>query len=279
VLVFLNGAFVPEEKAVVSIFDRGFLYGDGLFETIRVVNGKPFRWREHIERLRAGAKFLKVKLPFSLNRIQSVANELIRENGMPDCLLRITLTRGIGAAGYSPAKARKPTLAIALRPAPKLDVTRAPQWKLVSSSFRLIADDPLGRFKTCNKLPQILARAEADEAGADEALLLNTDGNVAEGTSSNVFWIKGGAIYTPPIAAGILPGVTRSVVLELAAGLGVATHEKNIRLKNIGRMEGVFLSLTSRGIVEATSLDGKALKTSDLTRRVRDAYDELVKRV
>ena len=276
-LVFLNGAFVPEEKAVVSVFDRGFLYGDGLFETIRVFNSKPFRWQEHIERLRAGAEFLKVKLPFSLNRLRIVANKLVRENRMPDCLLRMTLTRGIGAAGYSPAKARKPTLAMALRSAPKSDGAHPPQWKLVSSSFRIVADDPLGRFKTCNKLPQILARSEADEAGADEALLSNTNGCVAEGASSNVFWVKRGTIYTPPVAAGILPGVTRSVVFELAAKLGIAIREKNIRLKDIGRMDGVFLSLTSWGIIEVTSLDGKRLKKSELTLQVRNAYDELVK--
>jgi aminodeoxychorismate lyase len=279
VLVFLNGAFVPEEKAVVSVFDRGFLYGDGLFETICVFNGEPFRWREHIERLRAGAQFLKIKLPFSVSRLQIVANQLVQENGMPDCLLRLTLSRGIGAAGYSPANACEPTLAIALRPVPKSDDAHPPQWKLVSSSFRVVAADPLGRFKTCNKLPQILARAEADEAGADEALLLNTNGYVAEGTSSNVFWIKGGAIYTPPVAAGILPGVTRSVVFELAAKLGVAIREKNIRFKDLGRMDGVFLSLTSWGIVEATSLDEKRFKRSELTQRLRDAYDEVVNRL
>lgn len=277
-LVFLNGAFVPEEKAVVSVFDRGFLYGDGVFEAIRVFNGKPFRWREHIERLRAGAEFLKIKLPISRKRLQIVANKFIQENGIPDCLLRITLTRGIGVAGYSPTNADKPTLAMVLRPAPNWDRAHPPQWKLVSSSFRLVADDPLGRFKTCNKLPQILARAEADEAGADEALLLNTDGFVAEGTSSNVFWIMGRAIYTPPVAAGILPGVTRSVVFELAAKLGIAIREKKILLKDLRRMDGVFLSLTSRGIVEASSLDGKLLKRSELTRRMRDAYNEMLNR-
>ena len=277
-LVFLNGAFVPEEKAVVSVFDRGFLYGDGLFETLRVFNGKPFRWREHIERLLAGAEFLKIKLPISLNRLRTSADWLIRENEMADCLLRLTLTRGIGVAGYSPANARKPTIVMALRSLPKPAGTRSPQWKLVSSSFRVVADDPLGRFKTCNKLPQILARAEADETGVDEALLLNTDGYVAEGTSCNVFWVKGGAIYTPLVSAGILPGVTRAVVFEIAAGLGFPIREKNIRLKELERADGVFLSLTSRGIVEATSLDGRTLKRSGLTQRVRKAYAELLNR-
>lgn len=277
-LVFLNGVFIPEEKAVVSVFDRGFLYGDGLFETIRVFDGKPFRWQEHIKRLRVGAEFLKIKLPISLNRLRISADRLIQENAMSDCLLRLNLTRGAGPAGYSPKDARKPTLAMSLRPAPQIDPAHPPQWKLVSSSFRIPVNDLLSRFKTSNKLPQVLARAEADEVGADEALLLNADGYMAEGTSSNLFWVKGGVICTPPLAAGILPGVTRSVVFEFAAKLGIPVREKNIRLRDLGRMDGVFLSLTSWGIVEATLLDGKGVKRSELTQRVRNAYDELVKR-
>ncbi len=274
-LVFLNGAFVPEEKAVISVFDRGFLYGDGLFETIRVFNGGPFQWQRHIERLRAGADFLKIKLPYSASQLRPVADKLIARNKMPDSLLRIALSRGAGAPGYSPKNIGRPTLIISLRLAPKLDPKNPPQLKLVTSSFRTVPNDPLARFKTSNKLPQVLARAEAANAGADEALLLNTDGFVAEGTSSNIFWIKRGLVYTPPVAAGILPGVTREVVFEIGAGLGIPIQEKNIRLKELKQSDGLFLSLTSLGIVEAISLDGKSLKRAALTRRVRTAYMEI----
>jgi aminodeoxychorismate lyase len=272
VFVFLNGRFVPEEKAVVSVFDRGFLYGDGLFETIRVFNGKPFRWEEHLERLRSGADFLKIKLPFKPAQLRTFADKLFAKNKMPDSLLRITLSRGVGEAGFSPKNAMQPTLVMSLRPAPKSDI----QWSLISSSFRLPANDSLAQFKTSNKLPQVLARAEADAAHADEALLLNTDGFVAEATSSNLFWIRQGAIYTPPLTAGILPGITRSVVFEIAAHFNIPIHEKNIRLKELVQMDGIFLSLSSMGIVPAKSLDGKILKKSPITTQIARSYADML---
>lgn len=273
-LVFHNGRFVPEEKAVVSVFDRGFLYGDGLFEAIRVVNGKPFRWREHAERLHAGAEFLKIKLPYSAGQLEEIADKLIARNKMPDSVLRVNLSRGTGLPGYSPKSAGKPTLAMSLRAAPKLK--KPPAWKLVTSSFRIAANDPLARFKTSNKLPQVLARAEADAAGADEALLLNTDGYVAEGTSSNVFWVKQGVIYTPPLAAGMLPGVTRAIVFEIAANPGIPVREKNIRPGEFAMADGIFLSLTSWGIVEVGEFDGRVLRKSPLIGRIQKAYGEML---
>jgi aminodeoxychorismate lyase len=272
VFVFLNGKFIPEEKAVVSIFDRGFLYGDGLFETIRVFNGKPFCWRQHLQRLRAGAEFLKIRLPFSASQLRASADKLITLNKMPDSLLRVNLSRGTGPAGYSPKETGKATLAMFLRAAPKLDPQNPPVWKLVTSSFRVAASDPLGGFKTSNKLPQILARAEADAAGADEAMLLNTDGYVAEGTSSNVFCVKRGVIFTPPLAAGILQGVTRAVVFEIAARLGFPIREKKTRPEELRLLDGLFVSLTSRGIVEVGELDGRKLRTSRLTAQIQRAY-------
>jgi aminodeoxychorismate lyase len=275
-VVFLNGKFVPEAKAVVSVFDRGFLYGDGLFEAIRVFNGRPFLWSSHWERLRQGAKFLKIKLPFPSEKLLACAGELIAKNKLPDALLRIALSRGLGAPGYLPHRANKPTLAMSLRPAPDINPKTPPQWKLVVSSFRLMSGDPLACYKTANKLPQVLARAETAVAGADETLLVNTDRHVVEGASSNLFWVKHGAIYTPPLAAGILPGVTRAVVFEIAGRLNIPIQHQNIQARDLLRMDGVFLSLTSRGIVEAKSLDGKALKKSPVTRLIADAYRKIL---
>lgn len=274
-LVFLNGKFVSEEKAVISVFDRSFLYGDGLFETMRIVNGKPFRWGQHMQRLSQGADFLKIKLPFSSPQLLAFALELITKNQMPDSLLRLTLSRGIGASGYSPKGAGKPALVMFLRAAPKI-TAKPPQWKLITSAFRLPANDSLAHFKTCNKLPQVLARAEAYAAGADEALLSNTSGFLAEGASSNLFWIKSGVVCTPPLKAGILTGITRAVVFEIASRLTIPVREKNIRLKEFSRADGVFLSLSSFGIVEAKSLDEKNLKKSPLTGHIADTYKQLL---
>jgi aminodeoxychorismate lyase len=276
VLVFLNGKFVPEEKAVVSVFDRAFLYGDGLFETIRVFNGRLFRWEQHVKRLQQGADFLKIKLPLTQSQLLAFALKLIAKNKMPDCLLRLTLSRGVGAPGYSPKNAKNPMLVMSLRPLPKMGQGKVTQWNVITSSFRLPAGDPLAAFKTCNKLSQVMARAEADEAGADEALPSNTDGFVVEGASSNLFWIKHGILHTSPLAAGVLPGVTRTVVVEIASRLKIPVRQKNIRLKGLLQSDGVFLSLSSFGVVEVKTLDDNVLKRSSLTIQIARAYEELL---
>src|SRR5262249_31955809 len=146
------------------------------------------------------------------------------------------------------------------------------QWRLTTSSFRLPAREPLAQFKTCNKLAQILSRAEADDAGSDEALLANTDGFLVEGSSSNLFWAKDDMILSPPLNGGILPGVTRAVVLELCRNLGLSAGESNATRETLTKAEGVFFSLSSAGIAEAISLDGQPLSQSGLSRRLSTAY-------
>ncbi len=275
--VFLNGQFVPEERAFVSVFDRGFLYGDGLFETVPIYNGKPFRWTQHLERLRRGADFLKIPLPYSYDSLREFASQLIANNQMPQSLLRLTLSRGVGTRGYSPKGAERPSLVMSLHPAPVREPQAVSRWRLVTSSFRLPATERLAQFKTCNKLPQILARAEADAANADEALLLNTDGYVVEASSSNLFWIEGDAVRTPPLAGGILPGVTRSVVLEICQGLGLEVREAAVFPEDLRGAQGLFLSLSSMGIVEGLSVDGHGLTQSLLVQRLHAAYWNLVR--
>jgi branched-chain amino acid aminotransferase len=277
-IIFLNGQFVPEEQALVSIFDRSFLYGDGLFETVRVFDGQPFRWEQHLERFERGAQFLRIGLPLPPAALRGFAGELIARNGLTDALLRLTLSRGVGRRGYSPRGAEQPSLNMSLHPAPLLDLENPPRWRLVTSTLRLPAGDPLAQFKTCNKLPQILARAEADRAGADEALLLNTDGHVIESSSANLFWLADGAVCMAPLTSGALPGVTRAVVLELCPALGLKVRQTSITPEGLLRAEGVFLSLSSVGIVEAVSLDGQPLRISNEVGRIRRAYAELCAR-
>ena len=146
-LVFLNGKFVAEEKAVVSVFDRSFLYGDGLFEGVRIANGKPFRWSLHMKRFLHGVSHLKIRLPFSPDEIEKFAAQLIRKNTMREGLLRLTLSRGVGVRGYSPRGANSPIFVMTLHDVPKIDLNRPPLWKLVTSSSRLPAKEPLARFK------------------------------------------------------------------------------------------------------------------------------------
>ncbi len=271
-IAFINGKFVTEKRAMVSVFDRSFLYGDGLFETMRVTGSRPQHWWQHMERLKHGADFLGIKIPFGCKELEKFSAQLIVRNRMPEALLRLTLSRGVGVRGYSPRGADKPAVVMTLHPAPVLTGRKAQRWKVVTSSFRLPAGEALAQFKTCNKLAQIMARMEADKAGADEALLLNTDGFVVEASSSNLFWIESNTVCTAPLSGGILAGVTRQTVLELCNALGVRSRERNIKPSALKKADGIFLSLSSWGIVGVKSLDGKAISASPLIRRLQHAY-------
>lgn len=275
-IVFLNGQFVPEEQATVSVFDRSFLYGDGLFETMRVTNGKPFRWWDHMERLRKGGDFLGIKIPFGCKTLEKFAVELIAQNKMPDALLRLTVSRGVGPRGYSPKGADKPVVVMTLHPFPGAPASGPARWKLVTASFRLPAGEKIAHFKTANKLAQVLARSEADAAGADEALLCNTEGFVVEGASSNLFWVEGDTVCTPPLASGILAGVTRAVTLELCQQLGLPFAESQITPDGLRQSSGVFLTLSSLGVVEAKELDGIRLTSAPRVADLREVYQRLL---
>ncbi len=274
--VFLNGQFVPEEQAVVSVFDRGFLYGDGLFETMRVFNGRIFRWDQHLARLQRGLEFLNLNVSLNPGQLRGIAQRLVDENQLPDSLLRLTISRGVGKRGYSPVGADKPTLVMSVHPAPTLSTQNG--WRVVISTVRLPAGEELATHKTCSKLPQILARMEADAAGADEALLLNTEDLVVEGASSNLFWLEGKQVCTPPLPAGILAGVTRAVVLEICRDLQIPTRESTVTAKQLPATQGAFVSLSSFGIVPISSLNGKEMPFSPLSTQIAAAYQDLLRR-
>ena len=276
--VYLNGQLVDKEKAVVSVFDRSFLLGDGLYETLRVLDGRTFRWDQHWRRFEHGANFLKIRIPATSDALREAAGELILRNKLPDGMIRMTLSRGVGMRGYSPKGADKPVLVISCHPPPAVDPQRPLQWRLLVSSSRVAPNDPIAQFKGCSKLHQILARMEADAAGADEALLLNTDGFVAEATGSNLFWITDESACTPALTAGILPGVTRDAVFEICKVFGIPCREANISAEALRSVHGVFLSLSSFGIAECVSLDGHALRQSPLVKKIRVAYEELLRR-
>ncbi len=270
VTVFLNGRFVPEEQALVSVFDRGFLYGDGLFETLRMMNGVPLRWDAHWRRFAMGLLRLNLSVPWLPEYLRANAADLSHHNRLPDALLRLTLSRGVGERGYSPRGADSPTFVMSLHPAPVL-AAAAPRSKLHTASLRLPAGDWLSACKSANKLLHVLARAEAESAGADEALLLNPRGELAEATSANLFWIEGNTLHTPPLASGALPGVTRADVLARCHSLGIAAHETAADLARLLRGNGCFLTSSARGVVEVSALDGQVIPVSPLTQRIRTA--------
>ncbi len=293
VLIFLNGQFLPEARAVVPVSDRGFLLGDGLFETMRVVRGKPFRLAQHLERLARGAEFLKIKCPFTPEELDKFARQLIERNQMPEAILRLTLTRGPGGRGYTPNHEDRPTLAMTSHPVPGAPASGparsgqtsphagpeagAPlQWKLVTSPFRIPAADPLAAFKTTSKIRHVLARAEAVERGADEALLLNPNGEAAETAGGNLFWVRDDVICTAPTGCGGLPGITRAVVLEICQTLGLRTSERAITPAALKSSAGLFITQSAFGVVPVATFDGGMVAPSPLVRQIARAYQELL---
>jgi aminodeoxychorismate lyase len=272
--IFLNGQFVPEAQAVIPVNDRGFMFGDGLFETTRVVRGKPFRFAQHLERMTRGADFLKIKPPFAPKELQDFAEQLIEQNQMPEAVLRVTLTRGPGERGYTPVAEGRPTVVMTLHAAPPSE--NPIQWSLITSSFRVLAADPLSSFKTLNKLMHVMARAEAAEKGADEALLINTNGEVAETASGNLFWVYNDKICTTPTGRGVLPGITRAVVLEICQTLGLLTNKRVIKPEALKNSEGIFITQSAFGIVLVVAFDGEPVAPSPLVDQIFNAYRELL---
>ena len=277
-VVFLNGKFLPEAEAVVPLNDRGFLLGDGLFETARVAQGRPFRLAQHLERLSRGADFFKIQLPFPPKQIQQFAGELVEKNQLPDAVLRVTLTRGPGQRGYSTSGADRPTLAMTLHPLPPQAGDEPLQWSLITSSFRIPASDALAAFKSTSKILNVLARAEAEEQGADEALLLNANGEVAETASGNLFWIYHDSICTVPSGRGVLPGITRAVVLEICQTLGLETNKRVIKPEMLRNAEGIFVTQSALGIIPVVSFDGLPVAPSPLVDQIATAYNQMLAR-
>lgn len=277
-VVYVNGALVPEAEARLSVFDRAFLYGDSLFETLRVCNGRVFRWNQHLDRLQRSAAALGFQLPTPPAELRRAARLLIEQNHCTDALLRLTLTRGVGPRGYSPRGAHSPAVVMSLHEAPALEPEPVPAWRVVTSQMRLAPGDRLALHKTGSKLFQVLARQEAEAAGADEALLVNTNGEVAEGASANLFWVRGGVIYTSPTAVGMLPGVTRAVVLEICAQQGLTVKKRLLQLGQLLNSDALIFTNSAHGVVEGRVLDGHTFPGSELVGQLRRLYVELVRK-
>lgn len=271
-IVFLNGKFLPEHLAKVSAFDRGFLYGDGIFETLRLVGGEPVLWDEHIRRFETGLRLLNITKPYSRPKLRSLVARLVTLNDQPDSLLRITISRGVGVRGYSPEGATHPTFMLSLHPSPAVLPGHPPAWRMITASQTLPTHSPIAAAKTANKLIQVLARAEALDAGVEEALLLNAAGEVVEACAANLFWISEGRICTAPLASGAHPGITRSIVAELAGPLGIAVRETTLLRPELFIADAVFLTLSSWGIVEVIELDRCPMRRSPIVPALHQAW-------
>ncbi|HTG44110.1 MAG TPA: aminotransferase class IV [Verrucomicrobiae bacterium] len=258
---------MPEERGAISIHDRGFLYGDGLFEAVRIYQGEPFLWNDHIARFQSGCETLLLQSPFSGGEILKLVREVIRRNQLTDAMVRFTLSRGPGPRGYSPRGADTPTFLLTVSPAQPVPHP----FRVIIASIRLPGQDPFSGFKHLNKLVQVLARAEADSALAHEALLQNERGFLVEGSSSNLFWIEKGVVCTPPVR-GILRGVTRAHVLRLCAELKISTREKQTRPEALLEADGVFVTSCGLEIAEVSSIDGRRTRKSPLVQKLKRSY-------
>ncbi len=275
-IAFLNGKFLPGQEAFISINDRGFLLGDGLFETIRVARGRPFRMAQHLERLMRGLDLFKLAPGFSAREMQGYAAELIRLNSLDEGVLRLTVSRGSGERGYSVRGQQVPTVALTLHELPAPATDEPLQWSLVTSPYRLPASDGVGGIKSISRALNVLARAEAEARGADEALLLNTNGEAAEAAGGNLFWIYREQVCTVPTGRGVLPGITRAVVLEICQNLGLATNKRVIKPEMLRNAEGLFITNSALGIVPVAAFDGEPVAPSPLVDQIANAYDALL---
>lgn len=258
-LAYVNGQYIPSDRPALPVNDRSFMYGDGLFETIRITNGQPFLWREHLDRLQRGADFLRIPMPATFDQIELATRHLLAQNDVPEGVVRIHLSRGVAERGYALPKTPEPTLVITTHKS----AHAAPRGlHIITSTIRILADDPLSQHKTANRLPNILARLQADQAGADEALLLNNHNQIAEATAANIFVLRGRELITPPLASGALAGTTRAFLLKIASQHGFTPTESALTVSDLPKSEGVYLSSAHWLIAPVLSIDGVALKTA-----------------
>jgi branched-chain amino acid aminotransferase len=280
--IYLDGKFVPEADAKVSVFDHGLLYGDGIFEGIRFYNGRVFRLEEHLERLWDSARSICLEIPIGRGEMTEALLETIRQNGLREGYIRLIVTRGVGNLGLNPAQCKRPsiiiiatTIALYSKEVCETGLT------VVTCATRRTSPAALNpAVKSLNYLNNVMARIEANLAGADEALMLNEAGNVAECTADNVFIIKRGNIFTPPIAAGALRGITRSVVFDIAAELGLKITETDITRHDVFVADECFLTGTAAEVIPVVKADGRMIgngKPGSITTRMIGRFRELTR--
>jgi len=271
--IYIDGKFYSEANAKISVFDHGLLYGDGIFEGIRFYSGRVFRLEEHLLRLWDSARSICLEIPMTMPDMTEAVLETIRQNHLRDGYIRLLVTRGIGNLGLTPTQCKSPSVIII---AATIALYHQDFYRkgltIVTCATRRSNPAALNpAVKSLNYLNNVMARIEANLAGADEALMLNDAGNVAECTADNVFIVKHGQIFTPPVAAGALRGITRSVVFEIAAELGVKVRETDITRHDVFVADECFLTGTAAEIVPVVKADGRSIgngKPGPITARI-----------
>jgi branched-chain amino acid aminotransferase len=280
----IDGTVVPGAEARVSVLDNGFTFGDAVYETLRTYDGRPFLLARHLARLRQSAGRLGIDIPAPDAELRARLQALLERAGHRHSFLRFIVTRGVGDISYNFARVQGPTIVIVARPFegyPPEHHTEGIAVAIVSvRRNHPTALDPA--IKSCNLLNNILAVREAQALGAIEPILLNHEGHVAEGATSNVFAIAGGRIRTPPLSAGILAGITREVVLELARGLHLDVHEETLSPDELRAADEVFITSSLKEVAAVKSIDGRPVgagRPGPLTRKLGEAYRDALPRL
>ncbi|MBA7645403.1 Branched-chain-amino-acid aminotransferase [subsurface metagenome] len=281
-IVYLNGTLVPAQEAKLSPLDRGFLYGYGLFETMRSYNGRIFRLDRHLARLRRSAAMLALASELEAYDLEQAIYDTLEANRLKDARVRLTVSAGLGERGLAPPSSGVITVFVSAEklvpPSPQV-YRRGIRAAIVSTRRNSLS--PLSQLKATAYLDSFVALSQAAALGAEEAILLNERGFIAECSTSNIFLVAGGLLLTPSQESGILPGITREAVLELAQALGIEAVEGEIPAERLLQAEEAFLTTSVREIVPITSVDGKPIgsgRPGAVTKRLMAAYKELVER-
>lgn len=260
---WIDGKIIAEEDAKISIFDHGLLYGDGIFEGIRFYNKQAFRLEQHLQRLQYSALAIGLQLSYTGQQLTAAIQEVIEASGYDNGYMRLVITRGKGSLGINPASCKKSTAFIITEQMNFIDqaVLDKGASLVIASTRRLSADGLDPRIKSLNYLNNILARIEANNANADEAIMLNASGNVTEGSTDNIFIVKNTMIFTPAVSDGALEGITREVIFEIAKIHGLACSEKTLSPYDLYTADECFLTGTAMELIPVVEIDGRKIKT------------------
>ena len=280
--VWVNGKLLDKAKAKLTVCDHGILYGDGVFEGIRVYGGKVFQCQAHFDRLFNGAKEIRLAIPYTKQQLVNAIYKTLQANGISDGYIRLVVTRGEGTLGLNPFKCHNPSVFII---AGQIELYPEQMYRegmsvIIAKTIRTAPRMLKPSIKNLNDLNNIMAKIEAIEAGAPEAIMLNEKGNVAECTGDNIFIVKSGRLITPPTDAGILHGITRAVVFRLAQQIDVPLSEEDISPEGLYAADECFLTGTAAEVIAVTKVDGKTIGAGEpgpVTCRLLDAFHKYIR--
>lgn len=261
--IYIDGKFYDEKNAKISVFDHGLLYGDGIFEGIRAYHGRVFKLKEHVERLYYSAKAILLDIPLTPEQMSKAVVDTCRANKLRDGYIRLVVTRGIGTLGLNPNRCKEPSVIIIagkIQLYPE-DLYQRGMEIVTVATTRNLANAVNPAIKSLNYLNNVLAKIEANNAGVEEAIMLNAQGFVAECTGDNIFLVRGSHLFTPPLSAGALYGITRGTVMDLAREAGLTVSEPNLSRYDVYCADECFLTGTGAEIIPVTKVDGRIIGT------------------